>query len=392
MPTRTLTCPACNSNIPIAVDESLRKVVNVPNYCPSCGIPIQKRCPSCNRSFSKLARFCHDCGAEVHPPRNHSSTPRHQLPSSSAHLLKRLRQDAQDSVKFVREALLVIVRLNPPNLAAHRFCEIVAPITESMPRSNVATLVGQALTEAQGVLDDNALEEWRGIASGIVGEIVAATRKSLDTTLPEWRQFISHPWIDNPDVNALWIRAKLESAINANISDVSIIREKYTQMCEFYPRYQKIMSRTGVWDYVLGFAAGVLGGTLGAVGAQVWDDWRNKSDQDFMQSFTSAVDQFTQGAFAFMQNTEAGVTPIVEQVVSEQLVHCEAVVDGLDSVAREGGNIESVFHALHFPDENVIDDDGRQFLELIIGNLRQQGLSSDSEHNIREMCGLNGGK
>lgn len=153
------------------------------------------------------------------------------------------------------------------------------------------------------------------------------------------------------------------------------------------------MSRSGVWEYVIGFAAGLLGGDLGVVGAHVWDDWRNKSDQEFLQSFSSAVDQFAQAAFSFMQNTESVVVPVLDQILSEFAEHSEAVNSGLERLVRRGVSIEPVFRALHYPDsdQSVVDDDVRQFLEIVLNNLRENGLSYDSERNIREICGISEG-
>lgn len=388
MATKAIPCPACHSDIPVKIDETLRKVIDIAKFCPSCGIQIHRRCPNCNSSFSKLTPFCHQCGKEVHGRQKQASTSLISLSAEADQLLNRLRQDALDSAKLIRETLLVVTRCNPPNLAAHRFYEIVASISDNTPRTEIATLVGQALNEAQGALDTEALENWRGFAGNIVTEVVAATRKSLDATLSDWRTYISHPWIEQPESHAQRIRLQLETAMSVNLRDVSVIQHKYRQMCEFYPRYQEIMSRNEVWDYVLGFAAGFLGGQVGAIGAQVWDDWRNKSDRDFIQSFTAAVEQFTQASFSFMQKTEASVVPVVDQVMAELGTQCDAVIGGLDKLARKGKSIATVFRALHFADETVVDDDARQILEVVIANLREQGLTHNSEHNIREMLGL----
>lgn len=194
---RTIACPSCKSGIPVTLDETRHKVTGISKYCPSCGIQIYKRCPKCNCPFSKLTRFCPECGTEVHVVRMQEPfcTPK------AAGRLSRLRQDAVDLAKFLRELLLVYVRLNPPNLAAYRFCEIIASINDNTPRLQIVSIVEEALNEAPGVLDTDAVEEWRRNIGIMATELVSNTRKALDESLPDWPACISHPWIENPGVH-----------------------------------------------------------------------------------------------------------------------------------------------------------------------------------------------
>lgn len=386
MPTKEIPCPACKSPILVKVDETARRAIDVPRFCASCGVQIHRRCPKCNKSFSKLTRYCHECGKEVHPPLG-LATKQCSLAPASLELLRRLRQDGVDSAWLTREALLVAIRLSPPNFAAQRFYEILSSIDDNTPGPTRAALFGQALDETPGFLDPVALEEWKGKVGNLASLVVQGTRESLDLAMPGWQEHIAHPWIQCPEAHAQQIRLRLEQTITPHLGNLSLILEKHQQMREFLPRYREIMSRSEGWNFVVGLAAGFFGGQLGVLGTQLWEGWKAKSDQDFVQAFSVAADEFEKQALMFLQNTEASARPVVDQVVTELTKCSEAVASGIEQFARQGHPIEPVFHKLHFPAHGV-DVDARQFLELVLSNLREQGISYESERNLREICGL----
>lgn len=383
-----LCCPACKSPITPDHRSDGATMHRAPRFCPSCGIHLHRSCPACGVGLTALTRFCPDCGKEIHASNGGGEITAIAVKDiTSAEYLARLRKDAADSCRLVREVLLVLVRLNPIHVAAHRFCEIINTITPDMPRPAIAEVTGQALEESQGAFDPDAMENWRSGAAGSIGEFVSSCRNSLDKCGLPWQQHIDHEWILDPEPHAVHITHELEKALSSNLSDVGDIQRHYLQLTEFYPRYRDVMSRTGILDYVIGFGAAFFGGPLGLIGAHVWDDWRNKSDSEFLQAFAAAVDQFTHRAFDFIGKTEAAVTPVADQFVAEMGNQMESVVNGLGILAGRGHSLRDIFHALHYSEEPA-DESGAEFIELVIANLRSQGLSYESERNIREMCGL----
>jgi hypothetical protein len=148
------------------------------------------------------------------------------------------------------------------------------------------------------------------------------------------------------------------------------------------------MARARVTDSDLGGAAGLFGGFLGADGAQVWDDWRAKSDRDFLQSFSSAVEQFSNSAVRFTRNTERAVDSAAEQILRCVAERDERVCVGLEAAAAKGMNVARVYKALHDPEQAVSDPDLRELFETVFDFLRQQGYPTGSESNMRYVLGL----
>ncbi len=450
----------------------------------------------------------------------------------SAEHLDQLRRDAADSCRFVREALLICVRLNPIRIAAQRFCEIIGTITADTTRPVVVEITGNALKEAlpacafigtagrqgvnydrilgkvveqlneklgchairtqlaistdiklegvvdlirmkalcvvgndiredaiptgyqqkvsdarhkmleelsmysdtlmttilegktptedevhavakaailenslthvffdsaltnndlqpQGACDPDALGKWPALAAGVVRDVVLSDRIALDKCGLPWQRHIDHAWILEPDHHAAWLSQHLAHALSGTLSDADTIREHLLQLVEFYPRYRKVMSKAGggILNFVVGFGAAYLGGALGVMGAEAWEQWQNKSDNEFLQAFAAAVTQFAQKAFEITQNTEAAVTPVIEQFVMEMSSRSENVIRGLAALADSGHSLEGIFRSLHLSEDALIGD-AAEFVELAIANLRTQGLSYESERNMREMWGL----
>jgi len=122
------------------------------------------------------------------------------------------------------------------------------------------------------------------------------------------------------------------------------------------------------------------------VGAQVWDDWRGKSDGDFVQSFANAVNQFSQSGLAFTQKMEQDVEFVVEAFLKDQRDFMQGTISALESVVNIK-DISDIYHKSREPgkpnDENL-----KQFFEIVLTNLREKKISPRSESNMRELLGL----
>lgn len=395
--TKGFRCPACKKFLVTMVEDTLPKSL-LPNNCPSCGVRIHRRCPNCDESFTKLSQFCPKCGKQVYAQASKRLAKQRFRSPETDKFLQRLRRDAEDSGRLIREMLLIFVHRNSVKRAAHIFFELINPINEkNTPRPNAAAIYEQALSEAKLVLDTDALEQTKLLVSSLVTEVVASARKKLDRTLPNWRKFVSHSWIERPEEHAQQVNEQFMGAMSSQISDITEIQQKYQQLSDLYPRYKRILLKGGGWGHVVGAAAqyipddfGVIAavGVVGAMGLRAFEGWRAKSDQEFLQSFDVAVEEFSQGANLFTQKIEAAIVPVVDQFVSEFREQCDAVNIGLERASLKGISIEAIFRALHFADDPVVDDEEKQLVELVISNLREQGMSYQSEQNIREMCGL----
>jgi hypothetical protein len=304
-------------------------------------------------------------------------------------MIAQLRTDTRDQIPMLAETLRVLVRLNPVNISIHNFWSFINTITEATPPSEIAGIVGQAI----GQVDlSNVVAYWdelQEVTTNFSREIVLHTPRKLAEVWPSYMDFVpNHPWLANLDREAEMAADQIRRALSMYRSDLGVIQNHFHQLSEYYPRYASIMTRTGVLDYVLGFAAGFFGGFLGAVGAQVWDDWRTQSDRDFVESFSNAVNQFTNSAVLFMQNTESAVNAVADQLLRSYADLDERFATGLEIAAAKGMNVTRVYRSLHDPDQLNHDPDSKRLFEIVFDNLRQQGYSRSSESNMRYVMGL----
>lgn len=147
------------------------------------------------------------------------------------------------------------------------------------------------------------------------------------------------------------------------------------------------MTRTGLLDVVLGFAAGYfVGGAAADIGARLSDGWREQSDQQFIESFSRAVSAFGEAAAAFTMTTEAAAEPVVQQAVGDYAEGQFSLIEGLRSLANRGYSIQNVYRALRAAPPR---DPGTQHLfGPVLSNLRGQGLSGASERNLMALLGV----
>lgn len=307
-------------------------------------------------------------------------------PIGNRKMIAQLQQDAADSELLIGEIMRVAVRLNPVNIQIYNFLGIIDAITENTPRPEIAKLVQQAmqqvdLTNAAQMLDD-ALD---GVTS-VGPEMIKDYTSNLTTVWPESIQLVRHRWLDDPNKEGALIQQQLQRAVLAHRSDLEVIQKQFRQLQEYHPRYHAILTRKSAWEYVFGFAAGFFGGALGMVGAQVWDDWRGKSDGDFVQSFANAVNQFSQSGLAFTQKMEQDVEFVVEAFLKDQRDFMQGTISALESVVNIK-DISDIYHKSREPgkpnDENL-----KQFFEIVLTNLREKKISPRSESNMRELLGL----
>jgi hypothetical protein len=307
---------------------------------------------------------------------------------SNRKMLSQLRDDVEDLLLFVAEMIRVAVRVNPVNLQVFNFLGIIDQITEHTPPYEIARLVSEAMHQIELNNAASMLDESLDFISEIGPELITKGCADIIQVGPQLKQFLKHRWLDNPEAEGEYMRQQLKSAVQSQRHDLIVIQDHFRQLQEFHPRFDSILRRTGVFDYVLGFTVGFLGGGLGFVGAQIWEDWRNKSDYEFRQLFANAVNQFSDAALSFTQKTEQEV----EKVIAVFLQDVHSFYHGINNALEEivdTQDITPIYQKLHLPDPaDRIDDDGREFLEIVISNLRDQNISARSEFNIREMLGV----
>lgn len=358
-----------------------------PNLDHACKLN-PKFCVSCGDGLQKASRFCGNCGASTAEPSNF--TRRNQEVDSTANriMIAQLRDDASDAQLYFPEIIRVRVRLNPVNIQIHHFLGLINQITQNSKKQEIASIIQEALQSVDLTKAESMLEEALDPITKIIPEIINACGAILLEAWPESKQFVKHPWLDNPTQEGKNIQQELRQALQVHRQDLTLIQTHFQQLQEYHPRYHAIMTRIGIWDFVLGFAAGFFGGGLGSIGAQAWENWRGKSDVEFIQSFGNAVDQFSNAALAFTQKTEQEVEAVLKGFLKKLYDLNLSVISALEAFI-ETEDISRIYQKLHFSDSaSKPDEDDKQFFEIVISNLRDQKISARSESNIREVLGL----
>ena len=127
---------------------------------------------------------------------------------------------------------------------------------------------------------------------------------------------------------------------------------------------------------------------VGGIGASLWNNWRDKTDAEFEQSFWIAVNEFSSKTLEFTQKTEQEVELVISVFLKDLCDFNQATIAALEGFI-EKADLSKIYHKLHDsdPDEKV-DDDDKEILGVVLSNLRDQKISARSEANIREMMGI----
>jgi hypothetical protein len=311
-------------------------------------------------------------------------------------MIAQLREDATDIQPFLAELIRVMVRLNPVNIEIHEFLGFINQITENTPRQETVQLVQAAMQSVDLTNAVSMLDEALDAVTEMGPELVKSYTSDLVSVWPESRQLVRHRWLDDPIKEGENLQQQLRRAVQAHWQDLIVIQNRFRQLQEFHPRYHALMTRNSVWATALWFAAGFASaffvGPLGAVGAeagaQFWDNWRSKSDKEFVQTFANAVGLFSEAALSFTQKTEEEVEYVVIGLLEDLDDFTQGVIAALESVA-ESMDVTAIYHKLHDPDpSDKLDDDSIQGMEIVLSNLREQKISARSESNLREMLGI----
>jgi len=309
-------------------------------------------------------------------------------------MIAQLREDATDIQPYLAELIRVMVRLNPVNIQIYEFLGFFDQVTEYTPPQEKAQLVQDAMQSVDLTNAVSMLDEALDTVTETGPELVKSYTSDLVSVWPESRRLVRHRWLDDPIKEGENLQQQLRRAVQAHRQDLMVIQNRFRQLQEFTPRYHALMTRNSFWETALGFAAGFAGAAFGIplvgveAGAQVWDDWRSKSDSEFVQSFVNALGLFSEAALSFTQKTEEEVEYVVIGLLEDLDDFTQGVIAALESVA-ESMDITAIYHKLHDPDpSDKLDDDGIQFMESVLSNLREQKISARSESNLREMIGI----
>ena len=303
-------------------------------------------------------------------------------------MIAQLREDAADGDLLWPEFVRVALRLNPVNRQIYEFLGFIHQVTESTQRHEIARFVQEAMQQVDLTNAVPMLDEALDFIANCGPWWVKSATTDLLVAWPEAKHVIRHRWVNDPEKEEERYWQQLRRAVQTHRQDLVVIQNHYRQLQEFHPRYHAIMTRSSVWESILGFAAGFFGGGLGVIGAEAWDNWRGQSDSEFAQSFGNAVDQFSGATLAFTQKTEREVESVLAAILKDSQEFSLGTMSALESLAVHK-DLTAIYHKLHEPDPaNKPDEEGRQLFEIVLSNLREQRIPARSEANLRALLQL----
>ena len=350
------------------------------------------------RLFRSQTSAINEKKTAVAPPANKKPTKQVSkiVCAANRKMIAQLRDDAVDTQLVAAETIRVSVRLNPVNIQIHNFIEFIEPITEDTPRHEIAQIVQSAMQSVNLANAVSELDEALNIVTDMGAELIQDSVSGLVKVWPKARQFIRHHWLEDSVKAAENIRKQLCCAVQAHRQDLVVIEKHFRQLQEFHPRYHALMTRNDFWQTGfqtgLRFAAGFFGGDLSAgvvaLSTHAWDAWREKSDAKFVESFGNAVEEFCSTTLAFTEKTEQTVEVVISVFVNDLNHFYKDIIAVLEG-AIDKTDISKIYHKLHDPAPvEKIDDDSKDFFEIVMSNLREQKISTRSEANIKHMLGI----
>lgn len=291
----------------------------------------------------------------------------------------------EDFRYFLRETFLVQWRLsNSVWTSANNFAEILSTIQEGEQNQSISLKVRQGL-ESVTIADFEEIvtQTSTGFVEMVSGfiEDLPARHIRLYSGLQHFHAKFIPPegWKDT-------FVKDVAKNLRGLKKDFDAIVGYYQQLAEFYPRYDGIMSRSGWLDWLIGGAVGFFTGGLGIAAAVIWGGWRGMNDEQFMQNYSAAVQDFINACVKFNEGGERVLNAHIQRVNDVWNDAFKPMAELYLALAEAGEDLESVERRVHEVDHAVEFAESvaaHQFVALVVANLRQEAdLSKRSLDNI----------
>lgn len=348
-------------------------------------------CPHCGRRFdvqpeaaAKASRFrCSACGkifsTATSPPRllaQSSMTLDEAMANVSTtearEFLKKQTEEWKDWAYFLREMLLVLWRMgNGLQGAAMSMQEQLGTISDSDNGEQVSSKVFQALHGVQvAPFNDMVATCSRNIADTIAG-LVQEMPSDITTRYPRLEVWGRGFAVSEKARTAL--ATKLAVGLEGLRPDYDKILGYYRQLVDSFPRFQQIKTRSWWASFLAGGGLGYVAGPVGVLGAVLWDGWKNKSDNEFMDFYGNAIDDFISSCVDLSSRGE----PIVADQFGLVETMCDAGYNRLRAMyvalARQGVDLVALEKAVEKDQRKTFaqESEWREVFEVILANLKQ---------------------
>lgn len=364
-------------------------------FCSYCG----KRLKADNSHSGKRLR-CPNCSETIVVPNAPNITdvqcpslrrqPTQRPIESSPYLSLRpqFERDLEDSLIFLKEVLIVLWRVNPVGTTAHVFLQLFGSVDEHTTPDQKAALVSEAIANIELIDPEKYRKEFGDGISDLCHASVSETIASAERVYPQIKDFLTSCCKADIDALATDFSRMTSNAIAKQDGYYTEIYNRYLQIVQFHPRYMEIMSRTGLLDMVIGFAAGFFGGYVGFVGAEIWSNWRDADDEEFCQKFFAALEHFAQTCAKFINDGEKALSVVFDRLCEQIRAIEHRVFDAYAKLESAGWDIAPLYQSYRYVGE-PFDDDTTQLFKLALGNLEENSAVGYSTiKNIRDMMRL----
>ena len=305
-------------------------------------------------------------------------------------VINNIRRDANDGLLFLRETLFVHWRINPVATSVVGFTEVLNEIDESTDNSRRSALFGEAISSIEL---QEFIEFEKGFLDSVKGTVGAYSKDVTEVPIrvyPDTRKFVVSALASAPDIDVGFYCGQIQKAIKAQKASYNGLHRHFQQLQEFYPRYSNIMDDSLAEDLLIGFTAGFFGGGLGGVAAEVWDGWSNCSDEEFIQKFGSAADDYIQRSNDFTDGGESALVMVFDRLFDEFEETNECLFKVYESLEEDGLDMQPIYLEHRKVPPDLYDEEGvSDFIELVIQNLSEnRSIPSRRVRNIREIIGL----
>lgn len=301
-------------------------------------------------------------------------------------------RDLADLRVFMKEVLLVCWRFNPAGRAAAACIQLDSDLSEStLDNSQRGQMVAEVLT----TIDIPSVETFEQQCASATGEICALfIERTISLAIqqyPQVKMFLEA----HAGGEGCALRERGASSTLTAIQDLrplyAQLHNHYQQLIGFLPRYLSIAERTGLLDVVVGFTAAFFGGDVGRIAADVWCDWRDSNDQEFLGKFGGAFVQFGQSCDEYTSRGEEVLSVIFDRVMDSVEQSYRTLFDSYYQLADTGWNI-SPLHQVFRQSLEPTDENTRLCFTLAISSLKDKcTLDYRTIENIQAMTKLSVG-
>jgi len=390
-------CPVCQSIVFCKKSGWFSKVIKFPNFCGSCGTKLFHECPSCHQNLPYLTNNCIHCSERLYVPEYkgvYTSVSQKTISEKAQKQLEQLKQDLYDVNLYVEEMFRLVVRLNPISQQIFHFDTILEEIETKNSSNEISSVIDEAVNSIHlDYLYEQFDEFNRSVISSIEG--LFDERTLFEKELSHYRIYVN---ITNISTEVDIIKQKMQDAIQFyNERDFRQIKNHFERIKENAPKYQSIITRTGFADFAIGFTSGLLGtllaGPLGYAasdqGLRYWENWRDASDKEFIDWFSSLIKTFIDYGYDLADYMESSCQPVINEAIHLYSEQTLAIIEGLNNAALDGINIDQAYQAIRtFGRNDSVNLDQDHFSKIILYNLREKGLSIQSEENLVYLLNL----